>query len=380
MRIVMMAAFVCMTMAACMCGGETMCAAGKMSVEKSAFGSTADGKEIDLYTVTNANGLRMSVMTFGATVVSLEVPDRDGNMADILLGFDSAEKYMSEANPYFGATVGRYANRIGNGTFTLDGKEYQLATNDGDNHLHGGNVGYSKVRWNAEPVQTDDEVGVKFTYVSKDGEENYPGTLTCTVVYTLTNNDEMKITYEAETDKATILNLTNHNYYNLAGQGVGDILGHELMLNAEKYTPVDDELITTGEIASVAGTPMDFTKPTAIGARVEQVGADPTGYDHNYVLDSGGGKMAPAARVYEPSSGRVMEIFTTQPGIQFYSGNFLDGSITGKDGKVYKKYYGFCLETQHYPDSPNKPDWPTTVLRPGEKYSEATVHRFSTDK
>ncbi len=351
-----------------------------MDVEKTRFGTTPDGQQVDLYTLKNANGMRVSVMNYGATVVNLEVPDRDGNIADVALGFDTLEEYFATNNPYFGAVVGRYGNRIGKGKFTLDGVDYTLATNDGENHLHGGVKGFDKVVWDAETVQTPMGPGVKLTYVSKDGEEGYPGNLTATVTYILTDKNELRIEYAAETDKATVLNLTNHTYFNLAGQGEGDILDHELMINADRYTAVDDELIPTGELPSVKGTPMDFTTATKIGARSEQVGGgpNPTGYDHNYVLNSGGGRMALAATVYEPTTGRFMEVFTDQPGVQFYSGNFLDGSVTGKGGKVYEKHYGFCLETQHFPDSPNHPDFPSVVLRPGEKYSTATVYKFST--
>jgi len=351
-----------------------------MDVQKQVFGKTADGREVELYTLTNTNGLRAKIMTYGAIVVSLEVPDRNGKLADITLGFDTLEEYL-KGHPYFGAIVGRYGNRIGRARFTLNGVEYELAANNGANHLHGGIKGFDKVVWDAEPVRGSDAVGVKLTYLSKDGEENYPGNLSCTVVYTLTNSDELKISYEATTDKPTPVNLTHHSYFNLAGQGVSDILSHELMLNADRFTPVDEGLIPTGELRSVKGTPMDFTKPTAIGARVNQDDQQlkyGLGYDHNFVLNSGGGSLAPAAQVYEPTSGRVMEIYTTEPGIQFYSGNFLDGTNVGKGGRVYKHRYGFCLETQHFPDSPNKPHFPSVILSPGRKYTHVTVHKFYT--
>lgn len=343
-----------------------------MKIEKSNFGQLPDGQNVDLYTLSNTQGLKTGIMTYGATVVFLEVPARDGRTADITLGHDSLEGYL-EASPYFGAIVGRYGNRIAKGRFTLDGKEYDLTINDGENHLHGGIKGFDKVVWNAEPVEEENAVGVKFSYLSPDGEEGYPGNLQCTVTYWLTDNNELKLEYLAETDKATPVNLTHHSYFNLAGQGNGDILNHELMLNADKYTPVNDQLIPTGEIAPVEGTPFDFTHPQPIGDRIDQV---PGGYDHNFVLNSGGGQLALAARVYEPESGRVMEIHTTEPGIQFYSGNFLDGTITGKDGKVYYQHYGFCLETQHFPDSPNHPNFPSTTLHPGETYTSTTVHKF----
>jgi len=346
-----------------------------MKAARETFGQTPDGKQVYLYTLTNGNGLTARIMNYGAILVSLEVPDRQGKLADVTLGFDTLDGYLQE-HPYFGAVVGRYANRIGGAKFTLNGVEYQLAANNGPNHLHGGIKGFDKRVWKQEEVQAaDDKVWVRLSYLSKDGEEGYPGNLACTVTYTLTNDDELKISYEAETDKATVVNLTNHSYWNLAGQGTGDILGHELMLNADKYTPVDEGLIPTGELKPVAGTAFDFTKPMPIGSRIEQVGM---GYDHNYVLKSGGGSLALCARVHEPTSGRLMEIHTTEPGVQFYTGNFLDGSITGKDGKVYKKHYAFCLETQHFPDSPNKPQFLSVVLKPGEKYASTTVHKFYT--
>jgi aldose 1-epimerase len=345
----------------------------KMSIKKQAFGKTKDGKNVDLYTLTNANGLKTEIMTYGGIVRTLDVPDRNGNFADIVLGYDTLNEYI-ENNPYFGALVGRYGNRIGKGKFTLDGVEYTLATNNGPNHLHGGIKGFDKVVWHAKPMEDEAGVGLKLTYLSRDGEEGYPGNLNCTVIYTLTNDNELKISYEAETDKATVLNLTHHSYFNLAGHSSGDILGHELMLTADNFTPVDEGLITTGEIKPVKGTLMDFTKPTPIGSRIAQVEG---GYDHNYVLNNSNGSLALAASVYEPKSGRLMEIFTTEPGIQFYSGNFLDGSNKGK-GAVYNKHNGFCLETQHFPDSPNKPNFPPVVLKPGEKYTHLTVHKFST--
>ncbi len=347
----------------------------EMSVAKESFGQTPDGQSVILYTLKNPGGLTAKIMNYGAILVSLEVPDKNGKFADVTLGFDKLDGYLKD-HPYFGVIVGRYANRIGKAKFSLDGVEYKLAANNGANHLHGGIKGFDKVVWKTEDVKAKgDTAMVKLTYISKDGEEGYPGTLTSRVTYALTKDNELKINYEAETDKTTIVNLTNHAYWNLAGQGSGDILGHELMLKADKYTPVDEGLIPTGEIKSVKDSPMDFTKPETIGSRIDKV---PGGYDHNFVLNSGGGKLALSARVYEPTSGRVMEIYTTEPGIQFYTGNFLDGSITGKAGKVYKKNYGFCLETQHFPDSPNKANFPSVVLKPGEKYTSQTVHKFST--
>jgi aldose 1-epimerase len=345
----------------------------EMSVQKSSFGKTPEGKEVDLYTLTNANGLKASVMTYGGILVSLEVPDRNGKLEDIVLGYDSLGAYV-EKNPYFGAIVGRYANRIAKGRFSLRDVQYRLANNDGENHLHGGNKGFDKVLWNAESIKLDSAVGVKLSYLSKDGEEGYPGNLSCNVEYLLTNRNEFTVNYHATTDKPTVVNLTHHSYFNLAGQGDGDILGHELMVNAEKFTPVGKGLIPTGELKSVKGTPMDFMTATTIGARIESVEG---GYDHNYVLTGEGGSLKLAARVYEPSSGRVMEIFTTEPGIQFYSGNFLGGGMRGKSGRFYQKHGGFCLETQHFPDSPNKPNFPSVVLNPGEQYAHLTIHKFS---
>jgi aldose 1-epimerase len=346
----------------------------QMSANKESFGKTPDGKQVDLYTLTNTSGITAKITNFGGILVSLEVPDRDGNIADITLGFDKLDGYLGE-HPYFGGIIGRYANRIGKAAFKLDGVEYKLAANDSENHLHGGIKGFDKRVWRLEDIGvTSDGAMVKLSYISEDGEEGYPGNLACSVVYTLTEDDKLQISYEAETDKKTVVNLTNHSYYNLAGQGSGDILGHELMINADKYTVVDEGLIPTGENRNVKGTPMDFTTPMTIGSRIGQVEG---GYDHNYVLN-GGGSLALAAKVYEPKSGRIMEIHTDQPGVQFYTGNFLDGSITGKAGKVYKKHYGFCLETQHFPDSPNKPDFPPVVLQPGQKYATVTVHKFYT--
>jgi aldose 1-epimerase len=346
----------------------------KMSIRKESFGQTPDGEQVDLYTLTNAHGLRARITNYGAILVSLEVPDKGGKLADVTLGYDTLDGYIKKS-AFFGATVGRYANRIGKAKFVLDGVEYKLAANNGENHLHGGSKGFDKVVWDASEVRAEDGVGVSMVYMSKDGEEGYPGNLACVVTYTLTKNDELKISYEALTDKATVVNLTNHSYWNLAGQGSGDVLGHEVMINADKYTVVDKGLIPTGEIRSVKDSPMDFTKPMTIGSRIDKVEG---GYDHNYVLNSGGGTPALCARVYEPSSGRVMEIYTAEPGVQFYTGNFLDGSITGKGGKAYKKHYGFCLETQHFPDSPNKPDFPSVVLNAGEKYTTVTIHKFYT--
>ncbi len=336
-----------------------------MNVSSSAFGKTVDGQEVDLYTCVNAHGLVMKIMTYGAIVVELQTPDRNGKLANITLGFDNLEGYLGQ-HPYFGSTVGRYANRIAKGKFTLDGQQYTLATNNGPNALHGGVVGFNRVVWNAQPVTREDAVGVTFTYTSKDGEEGYPGTLQATVTYLLTNADELRVDYEATTDKATPINLTNHCYWNLAGAGAGTILEHILTLTADEYLPVDDTLIPTGQLAQVAGTPFDFRQPHRIGARIAQVTGDPPGYDHCFVLRNQTGQLALAARLSDPASGRVMEIYTTQPGIQFYTGNFLDGS-TANGG--YKMNAALCLETQHYPDSPNKSEFPSVILRPGENVS-----------
>ncbi len=351
-----------------------------MDIKVEPFGKTPDGQQVRIYRLTNAHGLKAGIMNYGAIVVSLEVPDQSGKFGDIVLGYDNLDSYVRNS-PYFGAIVGRYGNRIGKGRFVLDGVTYdKLAINNGENHLHGGIKGFDKVVWTDEPVWRPNGVGVKLDYLSKDGEEGYPGNLKATVTYLLTNDNELRIEYEATTDKATPVNLTHHGYWNLAG-GQRDILGHVLTLKASRFTPVDKGLIPTGELSAVKDTVMDFTKPTPIGARIEdkyeqlQFGG---GYDHNWVLDKGGKQMTLAARVLEPTSGRVMEVYTKEPGIQFYSGNFLDGTITGKGGIVYKHRWGLCLETQHYPDSPNKTNFPSTILRPGQKYETATVYRFST--
>jgi aldose 1-epimerase len=346
------------------------------------LGKTKEGQAVDLYTFANANGLEVRAMTYGGIIASLKVPDRSGKLDDVALGFDSLDGYLA-GHPYFGAIIGRYGNRIGKAKFTLDGVEYKLAANNGPNHLHGGIKGFDKVVWQAEPFDKKDSVGVVLTYTSPDGEEGYPGNLTVKVTYTLTDKNELIFDYHATTDKATPVNLTNHTYFNLAGPGRRDILGHDMMLNADHTTPTDSTLIPTGEIRSVAGTPFDFRKPTPIGARIdaddEQIKYGP-GYDHNYVLNRKGEGLALAARLVEPTTGRVMEVHTTEPGVQFYTGNFLDGTLTGKGGHVYKRRFGFCLETQHFPDSPNKPSFPSTILRPGKTYTSRTVYSFSVEK
>jgi aldose 1-epimerase len=343
-----------------------------MGTSKEAFGKTADGTAVDLYTLTNVNGLVAKITNYGGIITSLKVPDRNGKLADIVLGYESLDKYL-ESTPYFGSIVGRYANRIAGGKFTLDGVEYTLATNDGSNSLHGGDKGFDKVVWTAEEFENKNSVNLKLTYTSKDMEEGYSGNLACTVIYSLTNDNELSIEYKTTTDKPTVVNLTNHSYFNLAGHDGGDILDHELTIAADNFTPVDDTLIPTGKIDPVKGTPLDFTKPAVIGERIELVDG---GYDHNFVLNASDSSLVLAGRVYEPASGRAMEVFTTEPGMQFYSGNFLDGSHKGK-GTVYNKHSGLCLETQHFPDSPNQPQFPSTLLRPDEQYTQLTVHKFS---
>ncbi len=349
------------------------------------FGKTPDGAQVDLYTLTNAKGMRVSIATLGGIVVTLEVPDRAGRIADVTLGFDSLEGYL-KGHPYFGALIGRYGNRIGKGRFTLGGTEYVLARNNGENHLHGGLKGFDKVLWVAKEIPAKDGQALELSYLSRDGEEGYPGNLQVTVVYTLTEANELRMDYHATTDKETVVNLTNHAYFNLAGPGEdeeGDVLGHELFIDADRFTPVDALLIPTGELRKVDGTPFDFRTPTPIGARIDGSDAQLVagkGYDHNFVLNGKAGSLRLAARVREPISGRVLELLTVEPGLQFYSGNFLDGTLTGKAGKVYKHRYGFCLEAQHYPDSPNKPEFPSTRLRPGETYRTTTVYRFATDR
>lgn len=347
-------------------------------VSSTPVGRTPDDKVIDLVTLRNAAGIEMRVLTLGGIIQSLRTPDRDGVFDDVVLGFDDIPMYFDKS-PYFGCLIGRYGNRIAKGRFALDGTTYTLATNNGPNHLHGGNKGWDKVVWTSEPFQNATAVGVKLSYTSADGEEGYPGTVKAAVTYTLNDSNELIVDYQATTDKATVINLTQHSYFNLAGSKANDILGHQLMLNAAEYTPVDDTLIPTGEIATVEGTPFDFRTPTAIGARInasdEQIKRG-LGYDHNFVLQRTGPGLSRAARVVEPGTGRTLEIATTEPGIQFYSGNFLDGTLTGKAGRSYGHRSGFCLETQHYPDSPNRPNFPSTVLRPGEEYRSQTVFTF----
>lgn len=342
------------------------------SVNQESFGNLEDGREAQLFTLTNANGMEVQITNYGGIVTSIKVPDNEGELENVVLGFDDLEKYES-GHPYFGAIIGRYGNRIADGEFEIDGTEYELATNDGDNHLHGGEQGFDKVLWDAE-ISGDNSLTL--SYLSEDGEEGYPGNLDVTVVYSLTDDNELEITYNATTDKATPVNLTNHSYFNLSGNPANTILSHRLQINANYYTPVNDELIPTGEIAPVEDTPFDFTEPHQIGARIDQVEG---GYDHNFVL-----RRAPsdtlylAATLFSPESGREMKVFTMEPGLQFYSGNFLDGSLSGPENTSYEQHAGLCLETQHFPNSPNEPDFPSTILQPGEEYHTVTVYQFST--
>jgi aldose 1-epimerase len=351
--------------------------AATRGVTRASFGMTREQVPVEIYTLTNANGVEMRVITYGGIITSLKVPDRSGRFDDVVLGFDTMDGYLKDP-PYFGALIGRYGNRIARGQFTLDGQAFKLATNNGPNHLHGGVKGFDKVLWNAMPAEAADGVSLTLTRRSSDGEEGYPGNLQVSVRYMLTDRNELAIDYRATTDKATPINLTQHSYFNLAANN-GDILGHRLTLNASRYTPVDNTLIPTGELAPVQGTPFDFRVPTSIG---ERIGLDHAqlkngnGYDHNFVLDRTGPSLERAALVVEPSSGRTMEVATTEPGIQFYSGNFLDGTIIGKGGRIYKHRTGFCLETQHFPDSPNHPSFPSTILRPGQTYASKTVFTF----
>lgn len=357
---------------------------------KSSFGKTPNGQEAQLYTMANNHGVEVAITNYGGAVVSLKVPDRGGKLADVVLGYDSVDGYATDKS-YFGAIIGRYANRIAHAQFSLDGQTYTLAKNDGENSLHGGLKGFNKVLWDAKipDVPSSGRVSVsppslELSYVSKDGEEDFPGNLQVRVVYLLTDANVLKIEYFATTDKKTIVNLTNHSYLNLAGPGSRDILGHVLKLEADKFTPVDASLIPTGELRDVQGTPFDFRKPTAIGARIssgdQQINLG-RGYDHNFVLRRKAGEEASlAARVVEPSTGRVMEVWTTEPGIQFYTGNFLDGTAHGKGGTAYARRSAFCLETQHFPDSPNQPKFPSVVLNPGETYHTTTIYKFLVQK
>jgi len=351
------------------------------TIRKESFGKTAGGEQIDIYTLSNKKGMEVAITNFGATVVALKVPDRAGKAADVVLGFDMLEGY-ERGTAYFGATIGRYGNRIAGGQFSIDGKTYTLPKNNGNNTLHGGIVGFDKKVWKVREIASKDSESLEMSYLSADGEEGFPGNLSVKVVFTLPmDRNELKIDYQATTDKDTVLNLTNHSYFNLAGEGNGDILDHVLTLHAKQFTPVDQTLIPTGELRDVAGTPLDFTNATAIGKRIndgyEQL-IFGKGYDHNWVLASGGAKgLTPAAEAYDPKSGRRLEVLTTEPGVQFYSGNFLDGSAKGKVNKAYGQRAAFCLETQHFPDSPNHPNFPSTLLKPNSVFHSQTVFRFS---
>lgn len=347
----------------------------KCNVEKSFFGLTHEGDSAMLYTLKNEKDYIVKITNYGCIITEIHTPDREGKMDNIALGFDNLEKYLA-GHPYMGAVVGRYGNRIAKAQFTLDGETYQLAVNNMSNALHGGIRGFDKVVWDPEVISCEDRAALQLTYISPDGEEGYPGTLKATVTYELLM-DQLFITYEAEADKPTVLNLTNHSYFNLAGEGT--ILDHILYINASRYTPVDEELIPTGELANVEGTPFDFRKPQRIGERIEETGGNPVGYDHNYVLDGTEGEKVLAAKVMDPKSGRILEVTTTEPGVQFYTGNFLDGSLES-NGRVFSQYSGMCLETQHFPDSPNQPDFPSTVLRPGEKFVSQTIFKFGVEE
>ncbi|HEV7350787.1 aldose epimerase family protein [Telluribacter sp.] len=349
------------------------------TVTKAEFGQLPDGQQASLYTLTNANGMTVRITNYGGIITHIMVPDKDGNMADVALGFDSLAAYVN-GNPFFGALVGRYGNRIAKGKFNLDGQTYSMVTNNGPNHLHGGKVGFDKVIWKTEEMKTDEGVGLRMTYLSKDGEEGYPGNLDVTVTYTLDNDNGLLIDYKATTDKATVVNLTNHSYFNLSGKE-GTVLNHEVMLDADSLVAVDATLIPTGKLIPVEGTPFDFTKPAPIGDRIDDMSHEQIknggGYDHCWVINRADQSMVRFATVHEPESGRFMEVYTTEPGVQFYTGNFLNGKAQGK-GKTYNKRSGFCLETQHFPDSPNQPQFPSVVLRPDEQYHTMTRFKFST--
>ena len=349
------------------------------TVTKANFGKTASGEDVDIYTLKNVNGVEARITNYGGIVVSLRVPDRNGKFDDVVLGFNDFNSYLKN-DPYFGAIIGRYGNRIAKGRFKLNGVEYKLAVNNGENHLHGGIKGFDKVVWTGRETKTPAGPAVVLTYLSKDSEEGYPGNLRARVVYTLTNKDELKIEYSATTDKPTVLNLTHHSYFNLLGEGNGDILSHHVTINADRFLPTDAGAIPTGELRKVAGTPFDFLKATTIGARINDADEQlklGNGYDHTWVINGRAGTLRHAATAYEPISGRTMQVWSTEPGMQFYTGNFLDGTLTGKSNKLYPRRSGFCFETQHYPDSPNQPKFPTTTLRKGQVYRSTTVYRFT---
>jgi aldose 1-epimerase len=368
-------------MAAVVAGCATSGSHTKSSVTRSDFGKTPDGQAVDLYTLKNSKGAEACIMTYGGVMEKLLVPDRNGTVADVVLGFDTLDGYLQPGVPYFGALIGRYGNRIGGAQFTLDGQTYSLAKNDHGNTLHGGLKGFDKVLWTARPSVGAHGPELVLAYVSKDGEEGFPGNLEVTAIYTLTDDNELRVEFSAKTDKPTVVNLTDHSYFNLAGQGNGDILNHVVYINADRTTPTDEHLIPTGALADVTGTPFDFRTPTTIGLRIN----DPNtvlqygpGYDHNWVINNPPGQFGLQARVVEPNSGRVLEVWSDQPGLQFYAGNFLDGTLTGKDGKVYQRRTAFCMEPQHFPDSPNKPAFPSVELKPGQTYHSTIVYKFGT--
>ncbi len=346
-----------------------------MNIQKESFGKTENGQEVYLFTLQNDRNMVMKVITYGGIITSLLAPDKNGKLDDVVLGFNTLKEYEAK-HPYFGAIIGRFGNRIAKGKFTLNGKEYKFAVNDGENHLHGGLVGFDKVVWEATEIRNDKEVGVKLTYLSKDNEEGYPGNLNVTVKYLINNENDLIMQYEATTDKTTVLNLTQHSYFNLSGEGSGLILENEMMINADNYTAVAAGSIPTGAIETVKGSPLDFTTPMKLGARIKEL---EIGYDHNYVLNKNNNELSLAAKVFDPQSGRKMEVWTTEPGMQLYTSNYLDGSLKGKSGKFYPKHGAFCLETQHYPDSPNHPNFPATVLNPGETYRQETIYKFRID-
>lgn len=358
-------------------------AVAQPAITATSFGKTADGQNVQIYTLRNRNGMEARITNYGGIVVSLTAPDRDHKFADVALGYNTLDDYMNPPFPYFGAIIGRYGNRIAKGRFTLNGVEYKLAVNNGENHLHGGLKGFDRVIWGAQQRNTAAGPALLLNYVSKDGEEGYPGNLRVTVLYTLTHKNELKIDYTASSDKDTVTNLTHHSYFNLAGEGNGDILDHRVVIRASRFVPTDAGSIPTGELKNVAGTPFDFLSAHTIGERINQDDQQlkfGNGYDHTWVINGRMGVLRQAASVYEPTTGRVMEVWTTEPGVQFYTGNFLDGSRPGKSGKPYQRRTGFCLETQHYPDSPNRPNFPTTTLRKGAVYRSTTIYRFSARK
>lgn len=359
------------------CSTEKKQEESSATVSSSPFGKLPNGQEVTAYTMTNTNGVEAKVISYGGIITSLKVPDKDGKLEDVVLGYDTLQGYL-DASPYFGAIIGRYGNRIAKGKFTLDSVDYDLAVNNIGNHLHGGLTGFDKVNWNVKEVASEKGVAIELTYQSLDMDEGYPGTLDVTVTYTLGNDNTLEFNYQATTDKKTVVNLTQHSYFNLTGMK-DDVLGHELMINADKFIPVDSTLIPTGELRPVAGTPFDFTEFKKVGADIDvenQQLAYGGGFDHCWVLNEDPKEMSLAATAYEPTSGRAFDVYTTEPGIQFYSGNFLDGTITGKNDKVYKFRSGFCLETQHFPDSPNQESFPTTILNPGETYQTTTLMKF----